>query len=55
MEPGAPVHPAANALLGAYDDQLRTNVVGAIAVDRFGPLLLVTFPGGGVIEGCIGR
>lgn len=46
MEPGAPVHLAADALLTAYDDQLRTNVVGAIAVDRLGPLLLVTFPGG---------
>ncbi len=46
MDPRAPRQTGADALLAAYDDQLRTNVAGAIAVDRLGPLLLATFPGG---------
>lgn len=34
--------------LGAYDAQLRTDAEtpGALAVERLGPLRLVTFPGG---------
>lgn len=38
----------AAALLAAYDAQLRTDaeVAGALAVERAGPLLIATFPGG---------
>lgn len=43
----APAHPDAQALLAAYDAQLRAvETLDALSVTRLGPLYLITFPGG---------